>query len=170
VRSGCKKRSGNRGFTLVEVLVSLMILAVTSIILYQTWGTGLRAVRKGKDYNTITLLLQRKAVEWEAQNKLKRVDELKDDETGDFGDDYPEYKWEVKLKPFEMPPVLPKADAASGDQQQLQEIIMKTMKQYFEKAVREIQITVIHTVGDKKLKYSVNNIYVDYSQELPTGI
>jgi len=156
-----------KGFTLIEVLVALLILAGVSVILYQSGS--LLAVRKGRLYNTVTLLLQKKAVEFEVENKKKSVDEIKEQDSGDFGEGYPEFSWEIKLKPFTVPPILPKQ--ANGDNEnQLADIIMKTMADYFEKAVREVSITVIYKNGERSQKWSLSTIYIDYKQEIPSGI
>ena len=156
-----------KGFTLIEVLVALMILAGTSIVLYESWGGSLRAVKKGRFYNTVTLLLQKKVVEFEVQAKTKKIDEVVDEE-GDFGSDYPEYKWKIKVHPFAVPPINPNGGGL-GEQNQMADMIMKTMSDYFEKAVREVLVTVIYKSGDKENKYSVSTIYVDYTVDIPSG-
>jgi len=161
-------RRNQKGFTLVEVLVALLILAVMSVILYQSWNGSLLAVRKGRNYNTVFLLLQKKITEFEIQSKDKKVDELKEKDEGDFGSAYPDYKWEIKMKPFSLPPITPPKQPDGGNSQ-LAETIFKTMTDYFEKAVREVSVTVIRQVGEKPQKWSVSTIYIDYSQELPSG-
>jgi prepilin-type N-terminal cleavage/methylation domain-containing protein len=158
-----------KAFTLIEVLIALLILAGTSIVLYQSWNGSLQAIRKARIYNTVTLLLQRRVVEFESKYKGKRIEELPDEEDkGDFGSDYPDYKWEIKLRPFTIPPIVP--PKANGESQnEMTVTILKAMSDYFEKAVREIQITVIYTHGPKPVKYSLSTVFVDYSKELPSG-
>jgi prepilin-type N-terminal cleavage/methylation domain-containing protein len=160
------KRS--EGFTLIEVLVALLILAVTSVVLYQSWNGSFLAVRKGKNYNIVGLLLQRKVTEFEVQSKNKKIDELKEEDKGDFGSDYPDYSWEIKLKPFTVPQVGGPKNS-EGAESQVTAIIFKTISEYFEKAVREVLVTVNYKFGSKTLHYNISTIYVDYSQQLPTG-
>lgn len=155
------------GFTLIEVLIAMLILAGASIILYQSWNSSLLAVRKGRNYNTVTLLLQKRVVEFEIETKDKRVEEILEDQSGDFGDAYPEYKWEIKLKPFAVPPILPQNE--DGSQNELVATIVKTMTDYFKKAVREVQVTVIYKKGDKPIRYSLSTIFVDFTKDLPLG-
>jgi prepilin-type N-terminal cleavage/methylation domain-containing protein len=157
-----------KGFTLIETLVALMILAGTSVVLYQSWGGSFRAVKKGRLYNTITLLLQKKVVEFEVKAKTEKVDEVVDEE-GDFGSDYPDFKWEIKVKPFTVPPINPNGNGL-GETNKMAETVLKVMSDYFEKAVREVLVTVVYTVGEKKLKYSVSTIYVDYTQDIPNAL
>ncbi len=157
----------SNGFTLIEVLMSILLLATTSVILYQSWNGSLLAVRKGRSYSTIALLLQKKAVEFEVQSKDKTVDDIKDD-SGDFGSDFPEYKWEIKQKPFIIPSLFPKNENGEN-QNELMTLVIKTLTEYFEKAVREIQITVIYSRGAKSQKHSLSTIFIDYTKELPGG-
>jgi prepilin-type N-terminal cleavage/methylation domain-containing protein len=159
-------RIGPRGFTLIEVLISLLILAGASLVLYQSWSGSLSAIRKARVYNTVALLLQKKVVEFETKNQGKRVEDIADDEHGDFGSDYPDYKWEIKSRPFAVPPIVPpRADGET--QNELTVTILKTMSEYFEKAVREVSVTVSYTRGANTQKYSVSTIFVDYTKELP---
>ncbi|MDZ4678256.1 MAG: prepilin-type N-terminal cleavage/methylation domain-containing protein [Oligoflexia bacterium] len=158
----------SKGFTLIEVLMSILLLATTSVILYQSWNGSLLAVRKGRTYSTIALLLQKKAVEFELETKDKTVDDIKDEETGDFGSEYADYKWEIKAKPFTVPSLFPK-NADGENQNELMTLVIKTLTDYFEKAVREIQITVVYSHGTKVQRHSLSTIYIDYKKELPGG-
>ena len=161
-------KSTAKGFTLIEVLISLLILAGTSLVLYQSWNGSLSAVRKARVYNTVSLLLQKKVVEFETKSQGKTVDEIAEEEKGDFGSDYPDFKWEIKTRPFEVPPIVPpKADG--GAQNDMTVTILKTMSDYFEKAVREVSVTVTYTRGSKTQTYTVSTIFVDYTKELPLG-
>lgn len=159
----------HNGFTLIEVLVSMLILAMTTIILYQSWNGSLIAVRKGRLYNTIALLLQRKVTEFEVQSKTKKIDELKEEDKGDFGSDYPEFTWDIKLQPFSVPPITPPEKKNELGTSEITVTIFKTISDYFEKAVREVLVTVHYKSGKRTLNYSVSTIYVDYSVPLPTG-
>ena len=157
------------GFTLIEVMIALLILAGTSIVLSQSWNGSLLAVRKARTYNMVSLLLQRKVVEFEAKYKDKTIEELPEEgDKGDFGSDFPDYKWEIKLRPFTIPPIVP--PKANGDlQNDMTTMILKTMSDYFEKAVREVEVTVIYTHGSKPVRYSLSTVFIDYSKELPSG-
>jgi prepilin-type N-terminal cleavage/methylation domain-containing protein len=157
----------DQGFTLIEVLMAILLLATTSVILYQSWNGSMNAVRKGRVYSTVALLLQKKATEFEIDSKDKTADEIKDD-AGDFGSDYPDYKWEIKTKPFSIPALLPPDKNGEG-QSEMMTLIVKTLTEYFEKAVREIQITVIYKRGDKIQKHSLSTIFIDFKKELPGG-
>jgi general secretion pathway protein I len=162
--------SNKKGFTLIEVLISLLILAVTSIILYQAWNGSLNAIRKGRTYNTVTFLLQRKVTEFEIQSKNKKIDELKEEQKGDFGSDYPDFSWEIKLTPFTVPPITPPKSKNDVGTSQIAETIFKVISDYFEKSVREVLVTVNYKGGKRTLHYSVSTLFVDLSVPIPTGL
>ncbi|MCC6278596.1 MAG: prepilin-type N-terminal cleavage/methylation domain-containing protein [Oligoflexia bacterium] len=158
----------SRGFTLVEVLIAMVVLAGASIVLYQSWSGSLSAVRKGRNFSTITFLLQKKLVEFEVQNKGKKIEELEGVGKGNFGNDFPDYTWQIEVKPFSLPPITP-PKAEGGNDNGLAEIIIKTMTEYFEKAVREVRVTVYYKRGDRTQEYPASMIFVDFSQEIPSG-
>lgn len=153
----------NKGFTLLEVLIALLILAFSMVVLVESWGGNFRAVQKARKYTVVTMLLQKKVTEFEILSRDKKFDEIKDEDKGDFGHDYPEYTWEMKSRPFEIPNIFP----ASDKQNKMTEMIVKGMMKYFEEAVKEVVITVVYKSGKSVQKYSVSTLYVDYNKELP---
>ena len=152
------------GFTLIEVIMAFMILAGTMVVLLQSRSSALQSIMKGRTYTNVTFLLQSKITEFEIKNREKTVDELKETDAGDF-DGFPDYAWEIKLQPMVIPSnIFPKSEEPN----EMAQMIFKTVTEYFEKAVREVLITVV----DKKLKkrYSVSTIFIDYKKEIPTGM
>jgi prepilin-type N-terminal cleavage/methylation domain-containing protein len=157
-----------RGFTLIEVLISLLILSGTVIVLSQTWNSSLLSIQKSRNFNTVSLLLQRKVVEFEAKYKSKTIEELPEDDKGDFGGEFPDYKWQMKLRPFTIPPIVP--PQTNGESQNAITVkILKAMAEYFEKAVREVQFTVIYNHGSKPQSFTLNTVFIDYTKEIPSG-
>jgi prepilin-type N-terminal cleavage/methylation domain-containing protein len=161
------KRS-QKAFTLIEVLIALLILAFAMTVLMESWGGSLRGIKKARVYSTVVMLIQRKVVEFEVANKEKKADQIEESQKGDFGSEFPDYAWEIKSQPFVFPNVFPVP--TNGKQDEMTAKIIKTMTEYFEKAVREVSVTVIYKAGKKELKYSVNTFFIDYNEELPSGI
>lgn len=81
------------GFTLLEVMVAMAIIAIalTAVLGSQSQSVSLASEAK---FSTTAPLL--------AQSKMAQIEvvELKDlnDDSGDFGDDFPGYTWEISVK------------------------------------------------------------------------
>ena len=80
---------GRSGFTLIETLVAMMILAISLVVILQLFSGGLKASRLSDDYT--------RAV-FHAREKMEEIlilDELIDGELeGEFED---AYKWKVEI-------------------------------------------------------------------------
>ena len=81
------------GFTLLEVMVAMAIIAIalTAVLGSQSQSVSLASEAK---FSTTAPLL--------AQSKMAQIEvvELKDlnDDSGDFGDDFPGYTWQLSVK------------------------------------------------------------------------
>ena len=82
-----------RGFTLLEVLVALAVLAIALTSIYRLQGQTLLMSTSARFYSLAPQL---------ARAKLSEVEnrEFKDiiGGSGDFGDDYPGYHWSVSVE------------------------------------------------------------------------
>ncbi len=83
----------NKGFTLLEVMVALAIIATALVTLLGTHLMSLNLAQRNKE-QTISALLARQKME-----ELFTVpfDSLASD-SGDFGSDYPHYEWELNVE------------------------------------------------------------------------
>ena len=152
-----------KGFTLIEVMVAMMIMVGAIIILYtSTAGTQAR-IRKSRVYNNVALLLERKIAEVEAKNTGKSITELSDEE-GDFGKDFPEYRWTFAVQPFEMPD-LSAAVTRDGASEMLL-TILSTLRETMSQSIMEGTVTVFVKSGDKEVPFSVTTYFVDYEKEV----
>ena len=73
------------GFTLMEVLVALAILAGALVIVSSSWSGNFLRVRKSNLYNNAALLLESKMSELQAKYYGKTLEEIPEAEAGDFG-------------------------------------------------------------------------------------
>jgi len=80
------------GFTLLEVMFALSIIAIALTALLGSQSQGLSVAWESK-FNTTASLL--------AQSKMAEIDSMDSGDltsgSGDFGDDFPEYRWEITL-------------------------------------------------------------------------
>lgn len=82
-----------RGFTLLEVMVALAVLATALIMLLHVRNQGIRLAEESRRLTEATLLASWRLGEIEAVGSLE-VGER----TGDFGNDYPGYTWQVVIQ------------------------------------------------------------------------
>jgi len=88
--------ASNRGFTLIEILISMSIIAIALMAANRMHSQTLTMANAGKFYTAAPLLAQAKMAEFHGKPK----DELADDE-GDFGEDHPGYTWKVTVADVE---------------------------------------------------------------------
>ncbi len=105
----------DNGFTLLEVMVAISILAIALTVLLGNQGQSLRLAEESRFNFTASLLIKEKLGDFQVLGE-----ELSDSE-GDFGDEYPGYFWavEVETPDFENYPAL------IGAEQFLQQIDLK---------------------------------------------
>ena len=86
-------RSGNRGFTILEVMVALAILSIALTTVYRLHGQTMEMSARARFYNLAPLLAQGKLAEIERQGLTEAADN-----SGDFGLTYPGYTWTVHIE------------------------------------------------------------------------
>ncbi len=91
-----------RGFTLLEVMIALAILAVSFTTLLGTQSQALIITSYVRDVTVASFLARGKLVELEHHYKTEGFGTFDEEEDGDFGDEgYPSFKWQVKLEKIE---------------------------------------------------------------------
>jgi len=88
---------GRRGFTLLEVMIALSILAIalTAVFLNQSQSISMEC--RTRFLTTASLLAQAKMAEIEATD-LSNMNARQ----GDFGEDFPEYEWRISVADTEI--------------------------------------------------------------------
>lgn len=152
-----------KGFTLIEVMVAMMIMVGAIVILYASSAGTQGRIRKSRVYNNVALLLERKIAEVEAVNLGKSLTEISDAE-GDFGKDYPEYRWTFATQAFEMPDMTA-AVSRDGASQDLINILSQ-LSDVMSQSILEGTVTVYVNSGKKEVPFSVTTYFVDYNKEV----
>jgi general secretion pathway protein I len=80
------------GFTLLEVMIAVTIIAIVLVAIFGSQSQSLSLANDAKFKTTAALLAQRKMAEVETGNSLD-VSAT----SGDFGEDFPEYRWELNI-------------------------------------------------------------------------
>jgi general secretion pathway protein I len=85
------------GFTLLEVMIAMAILAIALVAVYQSQSQSLSLENQSRFATTAALLAEGKMAELEAADAR----DVRSG-NGDFGDDFPDYTWEVDVRDSEM--------------------------------------------------------------------
>lgn len=91
-----KKLQPDFGFTLLEILVAVSIIAIVLVSVYKLHAQTISMSSITRFYATAPLLAQSKMAELEIQP----LDELAEG-AGDFGDNFPNYRWNVAVNDVE---------------------------------------------------------------------
>lgn len=157
-----------QGFTLLEVLIAVAIISASMITLsLATMGNNLR-IRKTALNNNVAVLLERKMTEVEALYREKTLDEIPEEESGDFGSEYKQYRWTLKSQKFEFPDL----SSLLISQDQGEEMLLTVMKQtqeFISKSVKEVTVSVFVKTPAREIEYSVTTYFVSYDEELTLG-
>jgi len=94
--AGNGQKGLRNGFTLLEVMVAMSIIAIVLLAVYRLHSQTLMMNYSTRFYTTAPLLAQQKLSELE----LSESDAL-EDAAGDFGEDHAGYGWKVSVDNFE---------------------------------------------------------------------
>ena len=86
-------QGSSSGFTLLEVLVALSILAITFMAVLKSQSTSILRASETKFITSASFLAQKKMAEIE----ILKVEDIISD-SGNFGDDHAGYSWELTVK------------------------------------------------------------------------
>ncbi len=89
-----KRRRRQRGFTLVEMIVATILLAVGAVAAMICIGSATRAASVSRDYSTAAMMAEQRFAEIAQQ-----PDQLQGGtQSGEFGADYPGFEWEQTVE------------------------------------------------------------------------
>jgi general secretion pathway protein I len=89
-------RSARSGFTFLEIMVALSIIALVLVSVYRLQMQSVSAEYVSRFYITAPLLAQEKLAEVESRS----LEDLTND-AGDFGEAYPGYTWQLDVSTVE---------------------------------------------------------------------
>jgi type II secretion system protein I len=94
--------SSPAGFTLLEVLISLLIIAIVLITCLRAQNQSIRLYTLSREMTIATILARQKMGEIEKEAKATGFPELGEEE-GDFAEQFPGFTWKkaVSVTPFE---------------------------------------------------------------------
>jgi general secretion pathway protein I len=95
-QTGAQGLQPQRGFTLLEIMAALSILAIVLVSVYKLHAQTVAMNNEVRFYATAPMLAQLKMAEVES----KSPEDLGDD-SGDFGDEFPNYRWNIVIDDVE---------------------------------------------------------------------
>jgi len=153
----------SKGFTLLETLIALVILAGGLTLLVTSWSGSFMRLRKTQFTYEMALLLEKKIGEIEFEYRGQPVTSIPDELDGDFGSDYPNYSWKMSSQKMDFPDLSQTLASPSGNSDQMSSMIMKQLITLFNQSVKEVTVTVVFQDGNKKpIEQSVTTLFVDY--------
>lgn len=95
-----QKINGNAGFTLLEVMVAMAIIAIVLVSVMRLQGQTISMNESSRFYTMAALLAQSKMAEIKADPAAGELES-----SGDFGNEYPGYAWQVTAEdvPVDVP-------------------------------------------------------------------
>ena len=84
-------QSCRRGFTLLEVMIAIAVLAISLTVIYGSQSQSVSLATESKFNTAAALLLNNKVAELESG-----LIDLRSDE-GDFAEEYPEFRWKIEV-------------------------------------------------------------------------
>jgi general secretion pathway protein I len=163
------KRS-NAGFTLIEVLVALFILAGGILMISLAWSGNFLHLRKSALFHDVSTLLERKMVEIEAQYANKDVKEIPDEDGGEF-EGFPQYRWAMKSRDMKFPDLsaIIAGQEDGGDEMLIN--MVKQMTEYLNKTIKEVKVSIfVKTKTARELEFAATEYFIDYNQDFMGGV
>jgi prepilin-type N-terminal cleavage/methylation domain-containing protein len=158
-----------RGFSLIEVLIALTILVTSLTVVSVAWSTSQMRIRKMKMNHQAAFLLDYKVSDLERQYR-EQITLLPEDDEGNFeelGAEFKGFSWVLKSKKFELPDLTPIMAQQRDGADAMLITMMGQLSDYFNKAAKEVTVTVVYRLKKQSVKFSATTFLVDFNQQLP---
>lgn len=158
------------GFTLLETVIAMVIMAGALLLLSSSWSGTFMRLRKTQQAFEVAAMLERKMNDIEIEFRGKSLDEIPEEKEGDFGSDYPNYSWKMSSKKLEFPDISSALTARDGGADQTLMGVIKQLTDVLGKSIKEVTVTVILAGAKKPLEFSVTTYFVDYDKDISLGL
>lgn len=143
-----------RGFSLLEVMIAVVILAMSFGVLIGVISSSITRARAAEDLEVATMLARQKMTEigLEVKKDMTKGEfpEDKEDEE-DFKEPFERFHWKMTIKRVELPaPIV-------GEKGSIQETVGRQLTEEISKSVRELKLTVSwkEAVTEKEKSFDV---------------
>jgi len=180
--------SNNSGFSLMEVMVAIGILAISLVALLDVQGGSINLASRTKGITVATLLARSKMVDIEKDLFKEGFSEFTEEMEGDFSDEgWPDYRWSASLTKVKIPmPAGGIGDTGTDDGSGTGTGTSSTtgsnpyagmMSGYtsfitdmISNALRECILTISWGDGRDDQTFTVSTHFVEYARSMPTEV
>ena len=158
------KKNSQSGFTLIEVMIAVGILAIGIGAILVAENNSLEVTIRAKRMTTVAMLAKNSLIEAERAISGKTFTEVKTEESGQFDAPFQEFRWERKIKEIVFPNILDQSKATKDEVNKIDENTARVVKiatSYLSKASREITVTIKWTDKKEEQKFVVSQYWVD---------
>ena len=178
-------RNNHSGFTLLEVMIAIGVLAIGIGAILTAENNSLDVTLRAKRMTTVATLAKNTLIDTERELQGKTFDEVKTDSNGKFDPPYSEYSWERKIKEITFPNIMgPGAggntagaaggsssgggasdSGAAGATAPGIERVVKVATTYLSKSSREITVTIKWIEKKEDQQFTVSQYWVDLNHQ-----
>lgn len=155
------KKRKIKGFSLIEVLASLLVLAgFMSIVVQLSYGNT-RRMKKARQLEKAANLLEFKMLELEENFKGARIVELPVQDEGEFENEE-DYSWTYETQPFSLPNPQMLLSLIQLPENDLNLKMAQTLNGVLSESVVELKLTVHYEGRGKSFHYSLVSYFINY--------
>lgn len=162
---GKNKFKNQKGFTLLEVLIAIAIMALALGSILAIEGGSINHSVEAKQMNIVAMLAKNQMITTELDIEGKTFDEVDKDMTGKFDPPFEDFSWSREVTEVKFPNLNPGGGGQNEGEDQTSEMLSKLLSNYLSKALREVKVSVLWMKNGKPQTFSVSTYWVDLNHE-----
>lgn len=164
-----KEISSQAGFSLLEAIISMIIMSTALLLLANAWSASFSRVKKTQLNFELSTLLDRKMSEIQREFRGKPLSEIPEEKEEEFGDALKDFSWQMTSRKFEFPDITSSLTARSGGVDQTTMLMIKQMTEQISKSIKEVKVTIIYKAPKQPIKVSATTYFTDYDKPITFG-
>jgi general secretion pathway protein I len=164
---GKNKLANQKGFTLLEVLIAIAIMALALGSILAIEGGSINHSVESKQMNIVAMLAKNEMITTELDIEGKSFDEVEKETSGKFDPPFEDFGWKREVSEIKFPNLNPGGGGGSKNEgeDQASEMLSKLLSNYLSKALREVKVSVLWMKNGKPQSFSVSTYWVDLNHE-----